>query len=198
MASRPCSISAPGLSRMAGPLAPGGGVGPLRRRQVVQYRLQVEHLHQARAADVIVEPGDAGHQGAAAGAALGRHHAIPVEPHDLFDRFDRERLGGAGKLGDQHDVQSGRGEATGNRRQVEHLNDCAAQMHHAEHVRPRSGDGGHFRHGDDLADLEDVDAEQLVAFTMPVAAEPEQQQFEFVGAGQGAVLVVLYWTCWIC
>jgi hypothetical protein len=40
-------------------------------------------------------------------------------------------------------------------------------------LRLRSGDGGNFRHGDNFADFEDVDAEQFVAFAISVAAKPE-------------------------
>ncbi len=200
-ASKPCSISARhhrivrGQDHRAGfqldRRADGAGVdvGPIGRRHVAQDGLKVQHLRQPRAIHFVFEPGDAGHQAAVAGAAFRRQHAAPVEPHDLFDRFDRERLGAARELGHQHDVQSRLGNAAGDRRQVEHLDDQAAQVDYAEHVRHRAGDGGNFRHRDDFADLEDVDAKQFAALAAFVAAEPEKQQFELVGAGQVAALV---------
>jgi hypothetical protein len=62
----------------------------------------------------------------------------------------------------------------GDRRQVQHLDDLAAQVDHAQHVGGRAGDGGDLRHRHDLADLEDVDAEQLAAVAVLVAAEAEK------------------------
>jgi len=44
-------------------------------------------------------------------------------------------------------------------------------------VGRRSGDGRDGRHGQDFADLEHIDAEQLAAVETGVSAETEQQQF---------------------
>jgi hypothetical protein len=77
----------------------------------------------------------------------------------------------------------------GDGRQVQHLDDLAAQVDHAQHVRGRAGDRGDLRHRDDLADLEDVNAEQLAMIAVVVAAEAEKQKLEFVGAREVAALV---------
>ena len=48
---------------------------------------------------------------------------------------------------------------------------------------------GDRRHGDDLADFKDVDAEQLAVLAAGVAAETEKQKLEFVRAREIAALV---------
>ena len=153
-----------------------------RRHHLAQDRFDVEHLGQTIAV-VAVQAGDAGDHAAGA-IAFGRQHLTPVEPYDVFDRFDGKSLRAAGVFGDQQDVEACLRGTARHRRQVDDRQNLTAQIDHAHHVGRRSGDGRDGRHGQDLANLEHIDAEQLAAAEAGVSAQTKQQQFQFVGTGQ--------------
>ena len=158
-------------------------------RNHLQNGLHVQYLRQARAVGVAVQSRDAGHEVVARAARLGRNHLVPVQAHDVFHRLHGKCLGGARVFGHQHDVQACGGLATDDGGQVQHRDDLAAQVDHAQRVCRGAHDGGNGWHGHDLADLEHVDAEQLGLAQRVVGAQAKQQQFKLVGTGEVGALV---------
>ena len=166
-----------------------GDLMTVRRRDHLQDRLHVQHLGQAGPVGVAIQAGDAGHQLAGCAAGLCRQHLLPVQAHDVFHRLDCKCLGGTRVFGHQHDVQARLGLAAHDGGQVQHRNHLSAQVDHPQRMGRSASDRRDAGHGHDLADLEDVDAEQLGLAQGAVDAQTEQQQLELVGAGEVGPLV---------
>ncbi|SAE96703.1 Uncharacterised protein [Enterobacter cloacae] len=100
------------------------------RGDVIQDLLNVQHHCQIVGIGLLVQAGYAGDIAAADGG-FRRVHLLPVQTHDVLNRFHGKRLHAAGIFGDQQNVQPGRGLTARYGGQIDHRNHLIANIHHS-------------------------------------------------------------------
>ena len=169
----------------------GGVQIVVRRGDVVQDLLHVQHHRQIVGIGLLVQTGNAGDVATADGGFRGVH-LLPVQTHDVFHRFYGKRLHAAGIFGDQQDVQPGGWFAAGDGGQIDHRDHLVTNVHHPHQRRLHSRRFGEGRHRHNFAQFEYVDAEQLGFIFVQRGAKTEQQQFKTVGQGQVCPVINIF------
>ena len=100
------------------------------RGDVIQDLLNVQHHRQIVGIGLLVKTRNAGDVATADGG-FRRMHLLPVQTHDVLNRFHGKRLHAARIFCDQQDVQPGGGLTARHGGQVNHRDHLIAYIHHS-------------------------------------------------------------------